>query len=98
MCATRDSLVTKFMFSLLCFNYSKWQHNINDLSWVPFKVLEDEDGSKVCLRLLFLIPTTVLTFGSFLFHTYVSYIGSVWFFFLLLIKHSFYLILTSRKL
>ncbi|EFH64069.1 hypothetical protein ARALYDRAFT_340143 [Arabidopsis lyrata subsp. lyrata] len=42
----RDSLVTKFMFSLLCFNYSKWQHNINDLSWVPFKVLEDEDGSK----------------------------------------------------
>ncbi|CAH8258744.1 unnamed protein product [Arabidopsis lyrata] len=46
MCATRDSLVTKFMFSLLCFNYSKWQHNINDLSWVPFKVLEDEDGSK----------------------------------------------------
>ncbi|CAL9241302.1 unnamed protein product [Arabidopsis halleri] len=32
-----------FQFAML---YSKWQHNINDLSWVPFKVLEDEDSTK----------------------------------------------------
>lgn len=33
--------------------YSKWQHNINDLSWVPFKVLEDEDGTKVSFVFFF---------------------------------------------